>query len=296
MDWRLIVGERFGAGKEKRHVPHGLQKKARPAPRDISRQKSAGVREPGRPRPAEFVFRVPRDALPCHPFPVKRLPSAFTLIELLVVIVIVAVLASLVLPVYGRVQESARTVKCTSNLKQIGAALLSFAGDHNGLCPISGAAIDYNSTDATTKQYGWTQQLEPYAGTDKSLYVCPSSSRLLPNNKRYGYFQGCHAAYVAADRQFAALRLSLVSAPTKYILAGDISSNTVFADHALTDTDKDDYSQNPAFATTPCPFHGGKANLVFADGHCGGFAAFDAHAMTFHYDLKPDGTGYGFND
>ena len=225
----------------------------------------------------------------------KQAHHAFTLIELLLVIAIIAVLAGLLLPVYSRVQENGRVVKCTSNLKQIAAGLISFAGDHNGLCPLSGGVIYYQQgADPNTPNLGWTQQLEPYmSGTDRKVYICPSSSKVISNNSQYSYFQGCHAAYYAAGK-FAALRLSLLTAPSKYILAGDISSSAVLSDGA--DADKDDFSQDPAFDATPPPFHNGKSNVVFADGHCGSFKAFDAHAMTTHYDLKPDGTGYNYAD
>ena len=221
--------------------------------------------------------------------------AAFTLLELLVVIAIIAVLAGVLLPVFGSVQENGRIVKCTSNLKQIAAGLLSFAGDHNGLCPLSGGDIPYQQGAAPTAPgLGWTQQLEPYmGGTDKGVYVCPSSSKMIPTNVQYSYFQGCHAAFFAAGNSMAALRLSLLTAPSKYILAADISSNGMFT---ATDTDKDDFTQDAAFDTSPAPFHKGKANVVFADGHSGSFAVFDAHFMTTHYDLKTDGTGYNYLD
>lgn len=62
-------------------------------------------------------------------------PQAFTLLELLVVIVIVAVLASFLLPVFGRTKEQASVVETLSNMKQMGTAMLSYANDNNYVLP-----------------------------------------------------------------------------------------------------------------------------------------------------------------
>ena len=65
--------------------------------------------------------------------------SAFTLIELLVVITIIAILASIALPVFNGVTERANQTKDLSNAKQIGLALKLFASDNNGAFPSKGA-------------------------------------------------------------------------------------------------------------------------------------------------------------
>lgn len=218
--------------------------------------------------------------------------NAFTLIELLVVIVIVAVLASVLIPELTKMTLMSRSAQCVSNLRQIGAALLSHAGDHNGQMPTSGGTILYHTTDPNTGLPGWTEQLEPYLGTNRTIFICPSSGPIIPNNAQYGYFQGCHAAY-AATGGAAPVRMPLVAVPSKYILGGDIALGTMFT---AADADKDDYAQNPAFATMTRVFHGKKVNLVFADGHVGTFAAFDRNAMTVRYNLRPDGTGYDYSD
>lgn len=218
--------------------------------------------------------------------------NAFTLLELLVVIVIVAVLASVLIPQLTKMTLLSRNTQCISNLRQIGAALLSHAGEHNGLMPTAGAEIAYHAISADTGLPGWTEQLEPYLGTNRKIFVCPSSGPIIPNNAQYGYFLGCHATTVATGG-FAALRVSLLAVPSKYILGGDIALGTMFS---ATDADKDDYAQNPAFATMTRIFHGKKVNLVFADGHVGTFAAFDRNAMTVRYGLRPDGTGYNYSD
>ena len=107
--------------------------------------------------------------------PVRR--RAFTLVELLVVIGIIAVLLALVLPALARARNSALRVSCSSNLRQIGVAFISYAHDNRGWFPA--VAIAWPKAypeDWVHWQPGRDlreSRLLPYLGNSAEVLKCP---------------------------------------------------------------------------------------------------------------------------
>lgn len=66
---------------------------------------------------------------------VSRVNLAFSLIELLVVVSIIAVLAAMLLLAVSLVRAAADGANCSSNLHQIGIAIISYASEHDGQLP-----------------------------------------------------------------------------------------------------------------------------------------------------------------
>ena len=64
--------------------------------------------------------------------------AAFTLIELLVVVAIIGVLATLGLSVASAAMQKAQATKCLSSLRQIGVAVRTYVGEHDGRLPDTG--------------------------------------------------------------------------------------------------------------------------------------------------------------
>jgi prepilin-type N-terminal cleavage/methylation domain-containing protein/prepilin-type processing-associated H-X9-DG protein len=105
-----------------------------------------------------------------------KVKSGFTLIELLVVIAIIAILASILFPVFARARENARRSSCQSNLKQIGLGLLQYVQDYDEqMISIYYGASGWDNVPASTGNYKWMDAVQPYIKSTQ-IFDCPSDT------------------------------------------------------------------------------------------------------------------------
>jgi prepilin-type N-terminal cleavage/methylation domain-containing protein/prepilin-type processing-associated H-X9-DG protein len=100
--------------------------------------------------------------------------SAFTLVELLVVMTLIAALAALLFPLFGRAKDAGRATVCLGNLHQIGVALQLYVQDYRNRLPY----MRDKSLTTTNSLPGPDLVLSNYLG---NLHVlqCPSDRQKL---------------------------------------------------------------------------------------------------------------------
>jgi len=113
--------------------------------------------------------------------------KAFTLIELLVVIAIIAILAAILFPVFAQARESARTISCLSNVKQISLGLLMYVQDYDERFPLWGG----QGEDTGNPLFGKPDPDDPpqiyhYTGWDKVVYPYIKNRQVFQCPDAYG--------------------------------------------------------------------------------------------------------------
>jgi prepilin-type N-terminal cleavage/methylation domain-containing protein len=119
----------------------------------------------------------------------KKFHRAFTLIELLVVIAILSILAALLLPTLAQAKDKARSIQCTSNLRQWGLAYRLYADDNNDFLPRRGQGVQvlalitrmddwFNALPVYFNQPSYWQLVsddkKPKPG-ERNIFVCPDA-------------------------------------------------------------------------------------------------------------------------
>jgi prepilin-type N-terminal cleavage/methylation domain-containing protein len=98
----------------------------------------------------------------------RRGRAAFTLIELLVVIAIIAILAAMLLPALARAKETAKSIGCNNNLRQLGMAMRMYVDENQGTLP----------PHITSSR--WPDKFYELYGRNIKVLLCPSETAPSP--------------------------------------------------------------------------------------------------------------------
>jgi prepilin-type N-terminal cleavage/methylation domain-containing protein/prepilin-type processing-associated H-X9-DG protein len=213
-----------------------------------------------------------------------KLRRGFTLIELLVVIAIIAILAAILFPVFAKAREKARQASCSSNLKQIGIAALSYAQDFDEKLPLG-----YVSTPGPTSYWGevnrliWVDLVMPYV-KNRQVFMCPStpSSRIGYGWCAYrGYFNGASFSPPRTGEIYEGVPLG---SPNIY----DVTVAPLACDHEPPAANATYYFAwyiSGRYNYWGSTIHNEGLNIVFMDGHAKWYKMIAA--MDHRYDNGP---------
>jgi prepilin-type N-terminal cleavage/methylation domain-containing protein len=141
----------------------------------------------------------------------SKLQQGFTLIELLVVITIIAILASLAVPAFAKIQERGQITKGISNCKNVILTLRIYSSDNNGQYP------DADQTAAPqTANDAFRLLFVSGDATDERIFGCPGS-KFNPDGN-IGAAPGYEEAVAAGENHWAMMKglLDTASGPIVY--------------------------------------------------------------------------------
>ena len=184
----------------------------------------------------------------------ERGRRGFTLIELLVVIAIIAILASMLFPVFSRARAKARQSSCLSNLKQIALSIEMYVQDYDEC---------YNYYQHSLTQ-PWYDMLHPYM-KNREIIVCPEKREWRPGGSEpsktgYGLNQSVFPAGGGSPVPVAPISMSQIGDPAGTIGGADKHQGNI---HCIGVS----FSSSTAWPYNVDSRHNSGANFFFLDGH-----------------------------
>jgi prepilin-type N-terminal cleavage/methylation domain-containing protein/prepilin-type processing-associated H-X9-DG protein len=189
-----------------------------------------------------------------------RHERGFTLIELLVVIAISAILAALLFPAFAGARERGRIASCSSNLRQIGTAVIAYTGDWDDTYP------------AYSVVHHLIKGAHPfhYLIKNDDVFLCPSdplgvgpASAQPTLGFTPSYFTDPQFFGPGGDCSFDLPRtVSTVTRPSSTIMFTEGISDGI---PSMTIVQPEAMKEEPLRRVGT--YHRGKGNYLFADGH-----------------------------
>jgi prepilin-type processing-associated H-X9-DG protein len=180
---------------------------------------------------------------------------------LLVVIAIIAILSTILFPVFAKIREAARATACASNMRQIDLAFAQYAGDNDERLPgavqsltpgVVGGWIYFRYHPTVFRpELG---SIYPYVKS-KGVYVCPSDGAGQAQGDSYAV-NACLATHDTIDDVHQGRSLAQFDTLSSWVLLGEEGQRNGTTDDA--------------YLTLGNPLsrrHTGGANFAFLDGH-----------------------------
>jgi prepilin-type processing-associated H-X9-DG protein len=200
---------------------------------------------------------------------------AFTMVELLVVVAMIGALTALAFPTIQRSLVAGKQTASASNMRQIGAALMMYANDHNQQLPETSHTAFFGES--------WIYTLEPYLDKVDKVRICPADpkgpERL--ESKGTSYVMNSYLFVPEFDAQGQSLggigndlrKIKSRSNTIMTFVISDLTDVSDFEDHTHSSswTTWSAVTRDIApdrFTTAKKPDHSvGSSNYLYADGH-----------------------------
>ena len=201
--------------------------------------------------------------------------SIFTLIELLVVIAIIAILAAMLLPALSKARETAKSIKCVSNMKQIGNYVAFYINDYDNywVRARNQAATHYWRNDLVTGGYLKHYREVSYPPESASLkyarLYCP---KYYNRSRSYGMIGGAYWSTLSGNvydndsRRNTHTKMNMVKSPSKKVGLYESYTRGAYLEQTVLRLKVDPYDDpDKELLTSKC--HRGGSNFLFGDLH-----------------------------